>query len=450
MSYEEINSLFEELAKKLSTMIPVEWSRIQFYSAITEFSNSIYYSFFTKNGDFKESYMLIHEFGMDEDENDKHIFELSDLTWRIRDAFKEIPHEPWNIITVIVQDTGKYTVDFDYHLSEILDDREWWEEKYLPECKEQIAAQAALNAAKLREQNQMISPDKNFFAFHRVDELNLVLVRKLLSMLPFEWSKLAFYGEFAEDGNRIHYVFYPTSDNLPREPMALVDEFAMTEDEKDRLSSEISQILDDLFAALEDVPHDPWNTLNVFIDQTKPDEEDSYVMTFEDRDFVRLSEMQRREAWAQKYLDPDKDPIGDVKHDILQERIDGIFRSLAAKMAQTVPVECGKILLHCELMEDSIVLRRCFYPVSDNLLRQSRDLIDEFGLTVEEERRQAEELSEIVEELADAFEELQSEAWNIITVILEKDGEFNVDFEYVDFDEISADERKKRWVDKYL
>ncbi len=93
-------------------------------------------------------------------------------------------------------------------------------------------------------------------------------------------------------------------------------------------------------------------------------------------------------------------------------------------------------------MEDSIVLRRCFYPVSDNLLRQSRDLIDEFGL--------AEELSEIVEELADAFEELQSEAWNIITVILEKDGEFNVDFEYVDFDEISADERKKRWVDKYL
>ncbi len=53
MSYEEINSLFEELAKKLSTMIPVEWSRIQFYSAITEFSNSIYYSFFTKTGILK-------------------------------------------------------------------------------------------------------------------------------------------------------------------------------------------------------------------------------------------------------------------------------------------------------------------------------------------------------------------------------------------------------------
>lgn len=135
MNSEKINQLFRELAVTLFHIPPVEWNRIVFYSEVRENVYSQHYVFFpSMDNEPRQPDAVFMEFGLSAEDEKNSRREISDLISEIIEAFKQVEHEPWNVIHVTVEYTGEYYIDLelqDFSSSDSMERREIWEEKYL-------------------------------------------------------------------------------------------------------------------------------------------------------------------------------------------------------------------------------------------------------------------------------------------------------------------------------
>lgn len=82
----------------------------------------------------KTSDSLTDEFGISRKERIMYSVELSRLVDKLNKAFLEEGLEKWNYMTFILENTGKFKIDFEYvnlDESDVITRREAWEKKYL-------------------------------------------------------------------------------------------------------------------------------------------------------------------------------------------------------------------------------------------------------------------------------------------------------------------------------
>ncbi|HCY8318058.1 TPA: TIGR01741 family protein [Staphylococcus aureus] len=116
MTFEEkLNEMYNEIANKISSMIPVEWEKVYAMVYIDEGSGEVFYhyteprseelfyytSVIKKNNILKSSFM-------------DSVYELHDQFEELRDLFKEEDLEPWTSCEFDFTKEGKLKVSFDY------------------------------------------------------------------------------------------------------------------------------------------------------------------------------------------------------------------------------------------------------------------------------------------------------------------------------------------------
>lgn len=135
---------------------------------------------------------------------------------------------------------------------------------------------------------------------------------------------------------------------------------------------------------------------------------------------------------------------------MIYTKIDLIYKEIANKFVEIIPIEWNKILLFSEVEQDANSIYYVFYESEQNTLKTSDSLTNEFGISRKQRIMYSVELSRLIEKLNKAFAEEGLEKWNLITFILEKTGKFKVDFEYMNLEESDVITRREAWEKKYL
>jgi len=132
------------------------------------------------------------------------------------------------------------------------------------------------------------------------------------------------------------------------------------------------------------------------------------------------------------------------------QEIEAIYQELANKFVEIIPVKWDKLLFNSEVEEGAISTHYIFCESESKSFKDATSLTDEYGIDRKKRKYYSVELSRIVKRLHQAFVNEGQEKWNILTLILENDGRFKFDFEYVDLEETSSIERRNVWEKKYL
>lgn len=145
MSFEiELNKLYNEIAQQVNDMIPVEWEKFYFNGEAKEGEGGVFF-FFTPKGE--EQYIFSHYipklYNVDKRAYNKELHNLFELTVKLQKAFTDNDQEPWFSVTLLVNDTGKLNVHFDYknwNESEFgpTSRIKYFEYKYISNNKEQL------------------------------------------------------------------------------------------------------------------------------------------------------------------------------------------------------------------------------------------------------------------------------------------------------------------------
>lgn len=117
MSFElELNKRYEQIAKHVNDMIPIEWSDFYFNGEVKDKEGGIFF-FFTpidNNDDPVYSHDIPDLYQVDERNYDKELHKLFELTVKLQKVFLDNAQEPWFSVTLLVNHTGKFNVHFDY------------------------------------------------------------------------------------------------------------------------------------------------------------------------------------------------------------------------------------------------------------------------------------------------------------------------------------------------
>lgn len=146
MSFElELNNLYEKIAHHVSGMIPIEWSQFYFNGEVKDKEGGVFF-FFTPI-DSKDEPVYSHDipdlYKINERVYDDEIHKLFELTVELQQVFIDNDQEPWFSVTLLVNESGKMNVHFDYtnwHDSEFGPTAriEYFEYKYLNQNKENL------------------------------------------------------------------------------------------------------------------------------------------------------------------------------------------------------------------------------------------------------------------------------------------------------------------------
>ncbi len=145
MSFElKLNKFYNEIAQQINDMIPTDWDSFYFNGEIKNEAGGVYFFFKPKD---EEQYVYSHFipklYNIDKTAYNKELHRLFQLTVELQKHFIENNQEPWFSVTLIVDESNKLNVQFDYtnwHDSEFgpADRIEYFRYKYLKQNKEQL------------------------------------------------------------------------------------------------------------------------------------------------------------------------------------------------------------------------------------------------------------------------------------------------------------------------
>ncbi|HDG5480842.1 TPA: TIGR01741 family protein [Staphylococcus aureus] len=112
MTFEEkLNEMYNEIANKISSMIPVEWEKVYTMAYIDDGGGEVFFNYTKINSDELNYYTDIPK----EYNISVQVFDdLYDLFEELRNLFKEEGLEPWTSCEFDFTRDGKLNVSFDY------------------------------------------------------------------------------------------------------------------------------------------------------------------------------------------------------------------------------------------------------------------------------------------------------------------------------------------------
>ena len=116
-------------------MIPEEWNKVYIYGEVTEGAGVVAFYYYPQDKDiYVFSADIIDLFDIDENEFSNDEYELLKLFEQLQQEFKNSDQEVWTSVTIYLESTGKFKVDYDYtDLSDVDDYNRQiiWEYKHL-------------------------------------------------------------------------------------------------------------------------------------------------------------------------------------------------------------------------------------------------------------------------------------------------------------------------------
>ena len=112
---EKLNEMYNEIANKISSMIPVEWEKVYTMAYIDDGGGEVSFNYTKPGSDDLNYYTDIpKEYNISVQVFDDLWMDLYDLFEELRDLFKEEDLEPWTSCEFDFTRKGNLKVSFDY------------------------------------------------------------------------------------------------------------------------------------------------------------------------------------------------------------------------------------------------------------------------------------------------------------------------------------------------
>lgn len=135
METEKMVELYQNIANTVNEIIPEEWVKVFIYAEVLEDVSKVTFHYITKSGDNPINMLEIPElFDLDENEIDELRYKLNDYFEELWSEFHNNNQEPWTNLTMYLDNTGDFKIDYSYEDLSDADDYERsiiWEHKYL-------------------------------------------------------------------------------------------------------------------------------------------------------------------------------------------------------------------------------------------------------------------------------------------------------------------------------
>lgn len=127
-----------------------------------------------------------------------------------------------------------------------------------------------------------------------------------------------------------------------------------------------------------------------------------------------------------------------------------LYEKIANKANEMIPEEWEKLSMYAEVSEGASEVYFYYYPKRKNTPIYSLDIVDIFEISEDEFDEMSMELNDYFEELREEFKRNKQEPWTSLTLMLESNGKFNIDYDYTDLSESDSYEQHIIWRYKYL
>ncbi|HEE9173150.1 TPA: TIGR01741 family protein [Staphylococcus aureus] len=116
MTFEEkLSEMYNEIANKISSMIPVEWEKVYAMAYISERNGEVFYNYTEPSSDELFYYTsVLNKYNILRSEFMDSVYELYKQFDNLRELFIEEGLEPWTSCEFDFTSEGKLNVSFDY------------------------------------------------------------------------------------------------------------------------------------------------------------------------------------------------------------------------------------------------------------------------------------------------------------------------------------------------
>lgn len=128
-----------------------------------------------------------------------------------------------------------------------------------------------------------------------------------------------------------------------------------------------------------------------------------------------------------------------------EEQFDRLYQQIAETVVETIPEEWSKVYLYGEVVEGSQTAYFYYYPEGSDNPIYSHEITEQFTVSELEYSQKWNNLVDVIQELWSAFNQNGQEPWTNFTMIFDKMGKFNIDFNYDDLSNKDPHERKTIW-----
>ncbi|TYQ14662.1 UNVERIFIED_CONTAM: uncharacterized protein (TIGR01741 family) [Acetivibrio alkalicellulosi] len=132
---EKLNEIYGKIAETLNETIPEEWDKVYVYGEILEDVQKGFFNYYPKSSNLSVySHDIPNLFEVSKDEYRKMWNQLLEDLEELWCEFKNNGQEQWTNLTFILENNGKFKIDYDYTDLSDADDSERhliWNYKYL-------------------------------------------------------------------------------------------------------------------------------------------------------------------------------------------------------------------------------------------------------------------------------------------------------------------------------
>lgn len=131
-----------------------------------------------------------------------------------------------------------------------------------------------------------------------------------------------------------------------------------------------------------------------------------------------------------------------------EEQLERLYQQIAEVVAETIPEEWSKIYLYGEIVEGSQTAYFYYYPEGSDKPIYSHEITELFTVSELEYTEKWHRLVDFIQELWRAFKDNGQDPWTNLTMVFDRIGKFNIDFNYDDLSNTDPHQRKTIW--KYV
>lgn len=133
-----------------------------------------------------------------------------------------------------------------------------------------------------------------------------------------------------------------------------------------------------------------------------------------------------------------------------EEKLDRLYQQIAEVVLETIPQEWSKVYLYGEVVEGSQTAYFYYYPEDSDKPIYSHEITELFTISEVDYTEKWHRLVDFIQELWRAFKDNGQEPWTNFTMVFDKKGKFNIDFNYDDLTNIDPHARKTIWKYEHL
>ena len=119
-----LEEYYGEIANKLDEMSPVEWTKIAMLAEDLGTSCAAGVYFFTKDNKIYYNHNIPEDFNVSEEIYNEILHELWNINCSLREEFRKVDVDPWEVMSFILNEDWSFKVDFEYDINKEIDNFE--------------------------------------------------------------------------------------------------------------------------------------------------------------------------------------------------------------------------------------------------------------------------------------------------------------------------------------